>query len=87
MIGRAARRFNQAPTKETIVDGNIFNSSGVQVGIVRGGLAFNLKGEKLYRIKGANIYKLTGALVGHLGDPQNAERHLSKATDKLFSGV
>lgn len=68
------------------MDGNIFNSSGVQVGVVRGGEAFNLKGEKLYRIKGANIYKLTGALVGHLADPQSAERRLMKATDKLFAG-
>jgi hypothetical protein len=66
------------------VDGNIFNSTGEHVGVVRGGDAFNLKGEKLYRIKGANIYKLTGALVGHLTDPQSADRHLSKATDKLF---
>lgn len=69
------------------MDGNIFDSAGTQVGVVRGGNAFNLKGEKLYRIKGANIYTLTGALVGHLADARSSERHLAKATDKLFSAV
>jgi hypothetical protein len=78
---------NPTWAQEATVDGNIFNSAGRQVGVVRGGDAFNLKGEKLYRIRGVNIYKLTGALVGHLADAQSSERHLVKATDKLFSTV
>jgi hypothetical protein len=48
------------------MDGNIFNSQGVHVAIVRGPSIFNLKGEKLYDLRGINIYKLSGELVGHL---------------------
>lgn len=67
------------------MDGDIFDSSGKKVGAVRSGEAFNLKGDKLYRIRGAKIYTLEGALVGHLPDSRTAERHLVKATDRLFA--
>jgi hypothetical protein len=52
------------------VNGNIFNSKGVHVGIV---MVFGLKGQKLYDLKGSNIYKLNGDLVGHLPDARGAE--------------
>jgi hypothetical protein len=44
------------------VDGNIFNSKGVHVGVVVGGEVFGLKGQKLklYDLKGSSIYKLNG---------------------------
>jgi hypothetical protein len=48
------------------MDGNIFNSRGVHVAIVRGTAIFDLKGEKLFSLRGINIYKPTGELVGHL---------------------
>ena len=66
------------------MDGNIFNSKGVHVGVVRGDAVFGLRGQKLYDLKGSNIYKLNGDLVGHLSDTRGAERRLDKATDKLF---
>jgi hypothetical protein len=66
------------------VDGNIFNSSGIHVAIVRGPAILDLKGKKLYDLKGINIYKLSGELVGHLANAQAADKHLDKATDKLF---
>jgi sporulation protein YlmC with PRC-barrel domain len=66
------------------VNGNIFNSSGIRVGVVIGNVVFGLKGQKLYDLKGSNIYKLNGDLVGHLSDVRGAEKHLDKATDKLF---
>jgi hypothetical protein len=44
------------------VDGNIFNSKGVHVGVVRGDAIFGLRGQKLYDLKGSNIYKLNGDL-------------------------
>jgi hypothetical protein len=65
------------------VDGNVFNSRGIHV--VRGPIIFDLKGKKLYDLKGINIYRLSGELVGHLADGRGAEKHLDKATDKLFS--
>jgi hypothetical protein len=67
------------------VNGNIFNSKGVHVGTVIGDAIFGLLGQKLYDLKGSNIYKLNGDLVGHLSDARGAEKHLDKATDKLFS--
>jgi hypothetical protein len=67
------------------MDGTIFNSSGDRVGMVMGGEIFGLKGQKLYDLKGSRIYKLNGDLVGHLSDPRGAEKHLDKATDKLFA--
>jgi len=42
------------------VNGNIFNSKGVHVGVVTGDAVFGLKGQKLYDLKGSNIYKLNG---------------------------
>jgi hypothetical protein len=66
------------------VDGNIFNSKGVHVGVVVGGEVFGLKGQKLYDLKGSNIYRLNGDLVGHLSDARGAVKRLDKATDKLF---
>ena len=46
---------------------------------------FDLKGKKLYDLKGINIYKPSGDLVGHLANSEGADKHLDKATDKLFS--
>ena len=37
------------------MDGNIFNSSGDQVGMVVGGEVFGLKGQKLYDLKGSKF--------------------------------
>jgi hypothetical protein len=66
------------------MDGNIFNSRGIHVAIVRSPAIFDLKGNKLYDLKGINIYKLSGELVGHLATARAADKHLDKATDKLF---
>ena len=66
------------------MDGNIFNSRGIHVAIIRRPAIFDLKGKKLYDLRGVNIYKLSGELVGHLPDAQSTKRHLDKSTDKLF---
>jgi hypothetical protein len=66
------------------MDGKIFNSQGVHVAIVRGPAILDLKGKKLYDLRGINIYKLSGELVGHLANALSADKHLDKATDKLF---
>jgi hypothetical protein len=66
------------------MDGNIFNSQGVHVAIVRGSSIFGLTGRKLYDLRSINIYRLSGELVGHLANASASERHLDKATDKLF---
>ena len=50
------------------MNGKIFNSQGIHVGVVVGDEVFGLKGQKLYDLKGSNIYKLNGDLVGHLSD-------------------
>jgi hypothetical protein len=68
----------------SIVDGNIFNSKGVHVAVATGPSIFSLTGRKLYDLRGVNIYKLNGDLVGHLSDAKGAEKHLDKATDRLF---
>ena len=65
------------------MNGKIFNSQGIHVGVVVGDEVFGLKGQKLYDLKGSNIYKLNGDLVGHLSDVRGAEKRLDKATDKL----
>ena len=66
------------------MDGNIFNSKGVHVGVVSGDAIFGLKGQKLYDLKGSNIYKLNGDLVGHLlSDARGKGKRLDRATDKL----
>jgi hypothetical protein len=67
------------------VDGNIFNSAGVHVGRVIGREVFDIKGKKLYDLKGVNLYRPSGDLVGHLASAQGADKHLEKATDRLFS--
>ena len=64
--------------------GNIFNSQGIRVAIVRGPSIFSLRGEKLYDLRGINIYRLSGELVGHLANEGASGRRLDKATDKLF---
>jgi hypothetical protein len=46
--------------RRSVRDGNIFNSKGVHVGVVRGVEVFGPKGQKLYDLKGSNIYKLNG---------------------------
>ena len=66
------------------MDGKIFNSRGVLVAIVVGPAIFDLKGKRLYDLKGVNIYRLSGELVGHLADARSAEKHLDKATGRLF---
>jgi hypothetical protein len=66
------------------MDGNIFNTKGVHVAVVIGPEIFDRKGKKLYDLRGVNIYKLNGDLVGHLSNISGAERHLDKATDRLF---
>jgi hypothetical protein len=67
------------------MNGNIFNSRGAHVATVIGSSIFNLRGQKLYDLRGTNIYRLSGELVGHLANVKNAsERHLDRATDKLF---
>jgi hypothetical protein len=50
------------------VNGNIFNSKGVHVGIVMDDAVFGLKGQKLYDLKDSNIYKLNDDPIGHLPD-------------------
>ena len=70
--------------RRPIVDGNIINSKGIHVGRVVGPEVFDLKGQKLYDLKGVNIYRLSGELIGHLADVRGAEKHLDKATDRLF---
>ena len=39
-----------------VMNGNIFNSKGVRVGVVMDDAVFGLKGQKLYDLKGSNIY-------------------------------
>jgi hypothetical protein len=70
--------------RRPVVNGNIFNSKGVHVGVVTGDAVFGLKGQKLYDLKGSNIYKLNGDLVGHFSDARGKEKRLDKTTDKLF---
>lgn len=66
------------------MDGKIFNSRGLHIAVVLGPAIFDLRGKKLYDLKGVNIYRLSGELVGHLATAQGADKHLDKATDKLF---
>jgi hypothetical protein len=66
------------------MDGNIFNSQGVHVAIVRGRSIFSVRGAKLYDLRGTKIYKLSRELVGHLANESASGRRLDKATDKLF---
>ena len=66
------------------MSGNIFNSEGIHVGVVRGPDIFDLAGKKLYTLKGVNIYRPSGGLVGHLSDARGSEKHLDRSTDRLF---
>jgi hypothetical protein len=66
------------------VSGEILNSEGIRVAVVRGQEIFDLTGKKLYDIKGVNIYRLSGELVGHLSDARGSEKRLDRSTDKLF---
>jgi len=68
------------------VSGNIFNSDGIQVGVVHGPDIFDLTGKKLYTLKGLNIYRPSGELVGHLSDARGSEKRLNRSTDRLFPG-
>ena len=70
--------------RRPIVDGKLFNSKGVQVGVVTGGAIYGLKGHKLYELKGAKIYKLSGELMGHLNASHGSEMRLDRFTDRLF---
>ena len=62
----------------------IFNSDGIQVGVVRGPDMFDLTGKKLYTLKGVNIYRPSGELVGHLSDAKGSEKRLDRCTDRQF---
>ena len=56
------------------MNGNIFNSKGVRVGVVTGDAVFGLKGQKLYDLKGASIYKLNGDLGPRFLDTNHIRR-------------
>ena len=62
----------------------IFNSDGIQVGVVCGPDMFDLMGKKLYTLKGVNIYRPSGELVGHLSGAKGSEKRLDRCTDRLF---
>ena len=66
------------------MNGKIFNSKGVHVGVVRGDAVFGLNGQKLYDLKDSNIYKVNGDLVGPFSYARGKEKRLDKTTDKLF---
>jgi hypothetical protein len=66
------------------MSGNIFSSDGIHVGVMDGGVIFDLKGRKLFHLKGINIYRLSGELVGHLNGPQGSDKRLDRSTDRLF---
>jgi hypothetical protein len=67
------------------VIGNILNSNGIRVAVVRGPDVFDLTGKKLFILKGGNIYRLSGELVGHLSDARGSEKRLDRSADRLFS--
>jgi hypothetical protein len=68
------------------VNGKIFNSKGVHVGVVTGDAVFGLNGQKLYDLKGSNIYKLNGDLVGHFSEVSLQESALLIFIFSRFSG-
>ena len=69
------------------MSGNVIDSKGIHVAIVRGSEIFDLTGKKLYNLRGVNIYRLSGELVGHLSDARGSERRLDRFTDRLFPGA
>jgi hypothetical protein len=75
---------SRSSTGDLAVDGKIFDSRGVHVGVVTGGAIYGLKGHKLYELKGANIYKLSGELMGHLNASHGSEMRLDRSADRLF---
>ncbi len=66
------------------MSGEILNSEGIRVAVVRGQEIFDLTGKKLYDLKGVNIYRPSGELVGHLSDARGSEKRLDRSSDKLF---
>ena len=66
------------------MSGDILNSNGIRVAVVRGLDVFDLAGKKLYILKGGNIYRLSGELIGHLSDARGSEKRLDRSTDRLF---
>jgi hypothetical protein len=82
--GAAFAVSSRCSTGGQIVDRKIFNSKGVQVGVVTGGAIYGLKGHKLYELKGANTYKLSGELVGHLNASHGSAMRLDRSADRLF---
>ena len=66
------------------MDGNVFNSEGRHVAVVRANSIFDLSGIEIYKLRGEKIYKLTGELVGHL-NAAGSNMRLDKSSDRLFS--
>jgi hypothetical protein len=67
--------------------GNIFNSNGNHVAVVKGSEIFDLTGNKLYVLKGTSIHRLSGGLVGHLSKMTGSDGRLDRSADRLFSGA
>src|SRR6202790_1637039 len=87
IAGQQAQPLSAPPARTTggpIVDGNIFNSEGIHVAVVRDSAIYDLRGVKLYELKGTNLYKLSGELVGHLPTARGSRNRLDKSTDKFF---
>jgi hypothetical protein len=68
------------------MDGNVFNSEGRHVAIVRADSILDLTGKEIYKLKGERIYKLTGELVGRL-NAAGSNMRLDKSGDRLFSAA
>lgn len=66
------------------MDGNIYNSNGQHVAVVRGSSILTTRGYKIYELKGDKIYRPSGELVGHLPNARAADKRLYKAADRLF---
>lgn len=66
------------------MDGNIFNSAGRHVAVVRGASILSTDGRKLYVLKGEKIYRPSGELVGHLPNPNVPDKRLGRIGDRLF---
>jgi hypothetical protein len=64
------------------MDGNIFNSQGVHVALVRGSTIFSLSGQKLYDLRASTYTNCL--LIGHLANESVSDKHLDKAMDELF---
>jgi hypothetical protein len=86
IAGQQAQPSSGGLDRRSAVSDSIFNSNGIQVGVVNGAAIFDLDGQKLYDLRGLNIYRLSGELVGHLNDAHGSEKRLDRLTDKLFLG-